>query len=195
MEDKDSKRNISHEDMVKIKNKFEEIVNSNSTDPDEDSTAPVATESKPKPTVEQVIEILNSIKDNEFEEYEEVVTDLAEIFDDGKCWIWMSICTTPTKVQIFTSQTSDIRVEGNVVNRVVVEGVENVAKLIVALHVDIENIDDLMYNLFEALANKIPGEWDEDYYNPGDIIEKLRKRYDIEYEVCPKPYIPKPKKQ
>ena len=195
MEDKDSKRNISHEDMVKIKNKLEEIVNSNSTDPDEDSTAPVATESKPKPTVEQVIEILNSIKDNEFEEYEEVVTDLAEIFDDGKCWIWMSICTTPTKVQIFTSQTSDIRVEGNVVNRVVVEGVENVAKLIVALHVDIENIDDLMYNLFEALANKIPGEWDEDYYNPGDIIEKLRKRYDIEYEVYPKPYIPKPKKQ
>lgn len=195
MEEKDSKRIITHEEMVNIKNKLEELVNSDFVDPDEEPTVSETTESKPQPTVEQVIGILNSIKDNEFEEYEEPVTDLAEKFDDGKYLVWMNICTTPTEVEIIKYWTYDIRLDSEIANRLVVEGVENVAKLIVALNVDIENIDDLMYNLFEALANKIPGEWDEDYYNPGEIIEKLRKRYDIEYEVYPKPYISKPRPQ
>ncbi len=195
MEEKDNKHIITNEQMMKIKNKLEEIMNSDCIDPDdEDSTAPEETKSKPKPTVEQVVEILNSIKDNKGEKYEEDVTDMAEKFDDGKYWIWMRLSISPSKVEIITVWADEHIIVSEPIGRVVIEGVENVAKLIVALHVDIENVDDLMYNLFEALDNKIPGDWDADYYNPAEIIENLRKKYDIEYEVYPKPYIPRKKR-
>lgn len=188
MEDKDSKRIISHEEMVKIKNKLGELMNSDCTDPDEDSTASETTESKPNPTVEQVVEILNSI---ESEGLEEDVTDLAEKHDDGKYWIWMRLNICPSKVEIITVCANEFFTVDETVGRVTVEGVENVAKLILALHVDIDDVESILDNLFEALANKIPGNWDMDYYSPAEIIEKLRERYDIEYDEYPKPYKPK----
>ena len=190
MEDKESKRIISHEEMVKIKSKLGELMNSNCTAPDEDSSAPETKESssRPTPTIAQVVEILKTLDPDGFDDD---ATDWSENYDDGKCWNVIRLYISPSKVEIITIWTDEHFINSETTGKVTVEGIENVAKLILALQVDVEDVENILYNLFEALANKIPSNWDEGYYSPAEIIEKLRKRYDVEYDEYPKPYKPK----
>lgn len=180
MEEKDSKRIITHEEMVNIKNKLEELVNSDFVDPDKEPTVSETTESKPQPTVEQVVEILKSI---ESEGFDDDATEWSEKYDDGKYWIAMRLNISPSKVEIITVWADEHFIVSETIGRVVIEGVENVAKLILALRVDIDDVDNLLDNLFEALDNRIPGNWDEDYYDPTEIIEKLNGRHIIKYKT------------
>lgn len=181
MEDKNSKRVYTKEENERFKKALEELINSDYVDDDDDDTpTPSESKIKPAPTVAQVVEVLNS---HEYEAIDDGVTDCAEQFDETIYYIWMGLHVEPSKVEIISFQTEDSESGQVPYYKVVVEGVENVAKLILALHVDIEEVDDLMYNLFEALAKRIPGNWDEDYYDSAEIIESLHKRYDIEYKT------------
>lgn len=180
MEDKNSKRVYTKEETGRFKKSFEELMNSDYVDDDDDIPTPSESKIKPTPTVAQVVEVLNS---HEYEAFDDDVTDCSEQFDETIFYIWMGLHVEPSKVEIISFQT-ETTFDGKVpYYKVVVEGVENVAKLILALHVDIEDVDNLMDNLFEALANRIPGNWDADYYDPAEIIENLRKIYDIEYKT------------
>ncbi|MCM1139179.1 MAG: hypothetical protein NC453_11475 [Muribaculum sp.] len=160
---------------------LEASMNDDSIDDDENEAAPTPEPVKPRPTVEEVVAALKAIEDKAG--YEEDVTEWCEKSDETLYHIWMRLHVAPTRVEIICMQT-ETTYDGPVpYYKVVVEGVENVAKLILALHVGIEDTEDILDNLFEALSDKIPYEWAEDYYDPAQIIEKLRTRYDIEYKT------------
>lgn len=128
----------------------------------------------------KVVEILKSLGDDVFDED---ATEWAQDFDETSFWVWIGLHVDPSLIEITNFQTED-SVSGRVpICKVVVEGMENVAKLIIALEIDTDDVDNLLYNLYEELERRIPCNWADLSYDTAEVIDGISKKYDIPYKT------------